>query len=484
MNNYDNTEYRGQYNNREHARQNSGVWFAVGAVVLLIAGFIMGMLFTGMRHPITKAPEFKQLSNAYDRILNDYLDGATPAQLIHGAAQGMAASLEDPYTQYLPGEQGEAYTQSYEGQVYGIGAEIRQEETRFIIQSVIKDTPAERGGLLPGDQVIAVDGVETAGKSLQDLLGLVRGEEGEPVTLRLQRGEGEPLELTLNRAAIPIHTVTSEMLEDGIGHIVISRFAENTGKEFKEELSNLKETGELKALLLDLRSNPGGLLNTTTEIADVLIPKGKKILDVVYKDERRVASLVSRQQEEWKLPVVVLVNEYSASASEVLAAALQESADFQIVGQQTFGKGVVQLFSPYKDGSVLILTEAQWKTPGGVWINKEGVKPDYTVELPAYASLRPLSLGVKLKIGSYGEDVRTLQVMLQELGYGPVGAEGVFQEETKAALLQFQQDEGIGDSGEFDDKTGYRLTELLREKLDRDDTQKLKGIELLKDAVQ
>jgi carboxyl-terminal processing protease len=470
-------------NDAQIRKQPSGVWYAIGAVVLLLAGFVLGMLFGGARYPITKEPEFKQLSNAYNRILNDYLDGATPTQLINGAAQGMAASLEDPYSQYLAGEKGEQYTESYEGQVYGIGAEIRQEENLFIIQSVFKDTPAERGGLLPGDIISGVDSVELQGKSLQDLLGLIRGEEGEAVTLTILRGSGsKPIEMTLKRAAIPIHTVTSEMLENGIGHVTITRFGQNTAVEFKEELAKLKESGELKSLLLDLRSNPGGLLESTQEIASVMIPKGKKILDIVYKEERRTVSLVSNQKEEWKLPVVVLVNEYSASASEVLSSALQESAGFKIVGKQTFGKGVVQQFFSYPDGSVLILTEAQWKTPGGAWINKQGVTPDYKVELPAFATLRPLPLGAKLAIGSYGDDVSALQAMLQALGYEKTGLKGLFDEETKAALKKFQSDEGLDATGEFNDKTGYRLTELLREKLSREDTQLQKGVELLKAA--
>jgi carboxyl-terminal processing protease len=190
-------------NDAQIRKQPSGVWYAIGAVVLLLAGFVLGMLFGGARYPITKEPEFKQLSNAYNRILNDYLDGATPTQLINGAAQGMAASLEDPYSQYLAGEKGEQYTESYEGQVYGIGAEIRQEENLFIIQSVFKDTPAERGGLLPGDIISGVDSVELQGKSLQDLLGLIRGEEGEAVTLTILRGSGsEPIEMTLKFQSI------------------------------------------------------------------------------------------------------------------------------------------------------------------------------------------------------------------------------------------------------------------------------------------
>lgn len=460
--------------------RRSGIGYAIGAVLLLAVGFALGTMFTGTRYPITKEPEFKQFNAAYAKILNDYLEGATPEQLINGAAEGMLASLGDPYSQYLAGDKGEQYVQSYEGQFYGIGAEIRQEEGQFVIQSVIKETPAERGGVLPGDVIIAVDGQEVKGKSFQDLLGIVRGEEDTTITLRLLRaGEKEPLELSLKRAAIPVHTVQSERLEGGIGHITINRFAENTAEEFKSELEKLEQEGALTGLLLDLRSNPGGQLKPTLDIANMLVPEGKKILDVVYKEERKVDSYLSRQEEEWTLPIVVLVNGHSASASEVMAAALKESAGALVVGETTYGKGVVQTYGSFSDGSVMVLTEAQWKTPGGTWINKEGVEPDYPVDMPAFASLRPLPLGAKLAEGGYGDDVKTLQAMLKELGFTANWQEGLFDAETSGELRAFQSREGLEATGGFDDKTGYRLVELLREKLNREDSQLLKGVELL-----
>lgn len=467
-------------NFEEPVKQKSGFIYVIGVVVLLGIGYVLGMLSSGMRYPITKEPAFKQLNTAYTKIMNDYLNGADPKELINGATQGMVASLEDPYSHYFVGEEGEAYTQSYEGQFYGIGAEMRQEEDLYVITSVIKDTPAERGGVLAGDTIIAVDGVEIKGKSFQELLGMVRGEEGTEVTLRLEReGEQEPIEITLKRAAIPVYTVTSERLEDGIGHVTISRFAENTAKEFEAELAKLQEEGPLTGLLLDLRSNPGGLLTSTLDIANILIPKDKKILDVVYKNERQTVSFVSEQKKEWTIPIVVLVNSQSASASEVLAAALKESAGATVIGETTYGKGVVQAFRQYPDGSVLSLTEAQWKTPGGTWINEKGVAPDYEVKLPEYASLRPLATGAEMERGSYGDNVVTLQSMLKALGYGPLEAEGVFDETTEQTLQQFQQSEGLEATGKFDDKTGYRLLELLREKLNQEDTQLQRGMELL-----
>ncbi|REK75705.1 S41 family peptidase [Paenibacillus paeoniae] len=466
-------------------KKKSGLIYVIGVFALLIIGYIMGTMSTTMRYPILKESTFKQFNASYTKILNDYLEGAKPEDLINGAARGMLASLEDPYSQYLVGEQGKAYTQSYEGEFYGIGANMRKEEELFVITSVIKDTPAERGGLLAGDVILAVDDKDINGMSFQDLLGAVRGDEGSSVTLKLQRaGEKEPLEITLKRAPIPVHTVSAERLENGMGHITISRFAENTAKEFKAELAKLKEEGPLKGLLLDMRSNPGGLLTSTIEIASVLIPKDKKILDVVYKNERQTVSFLSHQEEEWNVPTVVLVNSQSASASEVMASALKESAGAQVVGETTYGKGVVQGFREFPDGSVLSLTEAQWKTPGGAWINKQGVAPDYEVSLPEYANVRPLATGSKMKRGSYGDNVITLQIMLRELGYGPIGKEGVFDEATETALKSFQSNEKLEPTGVFNDKTGYRLVELLREKLDEEDTQLDKGIEVLSKLVK
>lgn len=463
------------------AKQRVLAFCAFGAVLFAIIGFAIGVLWTGNRYPVIREKEFKQFAASYDRVMSDYLNGAEPMQLLNGAAEGMVASLEDPYSSYMAGEKGDQYVQSYEGEFYGIGAEIRKEEGQFVISGLTKGAPAERGGLLPGDTITEVDGKPVKDLEQSELLGLVRGEEGTSVKLRLVRGsDSKPIEVTLKREAIPVHTVSSEMLEDGIALITISRFAVKTAEEFTAELDKLQKEGPLKGLLLDLRSNPGGQLKPTIDIANILIPDGKVILNVVYKNERQIITYKSRQEKEWTIPVAVLVNGQSASASEVLTAALKESAGATVIGEQTYGKGVVQAYKQFPDGSVLTLTEAQWKTPGGTWINEKGVAPDYVVGLPAYVGLRPLAIGTEMKIGSFGDNVQTLQLMLKEVGYASAGREGYYDEQTAAVLTKFQQDEGLAATGEFNDKTGYKLLERLREKLDREDTQLLKGIELLK----
>lgn len=453
----------------------------LGAVLFTAVGFALGLLWMGNRYPMLKEPAFKQFTVSYNKIINDYLNGAEPKKLINGAVEGMVASLEDPYSRYLAEEKGNAYTESYEGQIYGIGAEIREEEGQFVISGLTKGAPAERGGLLPGDTIISVDDQKLSGKTFEELLGVIRGEEGTSVSLKVQRpNQAEHIALTLKREAIPIHTVTSELLEGGIGHVTISRFADKTADEFEAALTELQAKQPLKGLLLDMRSNPGGLLQPTIKIASTLIPKDKVILNVVYKNERQTITYKSKQEKEWTVPIAVLVNGQSASASEVLTAALKESAGATVIGEKTYGKGVVQAFNQFKDGSVLSLTEAQWKTPGGTWINKTGVSPDFAVKLPAYTQLRPLAIGTDMKVGSYGEDVKTLQQMLKVLGYTPTGQEGLFDKQTAEAMRKFQTDEKLEATGSFNDKTGYKLLERLREKLGREDSQLLKGLDVLK----
>ncbi|MFF2481847.1 S41 family peptidase [Paenibacillus sp. NPDC058071] len=462
------------------AKQRALALAALGGVLLLAAGFGLGLLWMGNKYPMLREPSFRNFTVSYETILDDYLNETKPEDLINGAATGMVSSLGDPYSKYLVKELGNAYTQGYEGEFSGIGAEVREEDGKFVVSGLTKGAPAERGGIKPEDVIVAINDQPVAGKTFQDLIALLRGDTGTEVKLTLRRGEHtEPVEIKLKRETIALHSVSSEMLEDGVAHLTITRFVQTTADEFKDEIAKLKEQGMTK-LLLDLRSNPGGLLQPTIEIANLLVPDGKVVLQVVYKDEKKIITYKSKQEKPWTVLIAVLVNGQSASAAEVLTAALKESAGAVVIGEKTYGKGVVQAFQQFKDGSVLSLTEAQWKTPGGTWIHKAGVTPDEIVAMPAFASLRPLPLGSELKNGSYGEDVKTLQAMLRELGYSPTGREGLFETETEQALSQFQRDEGLPVTGRFNDRTAYRILEQLSEKLKREDAQLQKGLELLK----
>ncbi|AJY77451.1 peptidase S41 [Paenibacillus beijingensis] len=452
----------------------------LAAFIFLLVGFMIGRLSMTLQYPILSEKAFGNLSKSYQEIKNDYLFGVKPGQLINGAVKGMVASLEDPYSVYLPGEQGEDYMKSYQPEFVGIGVEVRIEDGNYIIDSVIKGTPAEKNGLMAGDLLAKVDGTAVSGKSMAELVGLLRGKEGTKVKVTLLRpGTGKQIVTELTRAQIPVTTVSSEMKNDGIGKITISRFAQSTADEFNKAFDSLQKKG-MKSLLLDMRSNPGGLLVPTIEIANRLVPKGKLVLEVDHKDKKKVQTYRSKQQKPIQLPIVVLVDGQTASAAEVLTAALKESAGATVVGTTTFGKGIVQTFGQFRDRSVLKLTEAQWKTPNGEWIHKRGVDPDEKVEPPSYASLPAIPTGIHLKRNDYGDNVKTLQSMLVALGYKTGDSPGIFNESTVTALQHFQQAEGLTVDGELTDKTAYRLMERLRSKLAEEDPQQAAGLKLLR----
>ncbi|SFI99964.1 carboxyl-terminal processing protease [Paenibacillus sp. UNC496MF] len=466
----------------ENAAKQRRVTLVVIMAILLLGGFFVGRLSMLAQYPIIKDQAFGNLSYAYKEIMNDYLDGAKSKALVDGAAEGMVGSLQDPYSVYLSEDKGEAYMQSYEDHFVGIGVEIRQEDGAFIIDDIIKGAPSEKSGLEKEDAIETVDGKSVKGLTFDDLKSKLQGKSGSTVKLEVQRpGRSGMVTVSVKRGDVPVLTVSSEMKADGVGEITISRFAEKTAQEFDAAVQSLQKQG-MKALLLDLRGNPGGLLNPTIEIANRFVPKGKTIVQVVYKDEKRVLTHTSSQKEPWTLPIAILVDGHTASSAEVLTAALKDMAGAQVVGEKTFGKGIVQNFNQLKDGSVLKLTEAQWRTPNGQWIHKKGIEPNVAVAPPAYALLPRLDAGLKLKAGDYGDKVVTVQKMLQAIGYDTGTGSGIYDEATEAAVRAFQQKESLPATGETNDRTAYRILDRLTAKFQTEDPQRNKAIELLKAA--
>ena len=450
--------------------------------ILVVAGFAGGRLSMLLQYPIIKDKAFGNLAYAYNEIMDDYLDGAKSKALVDGAAEGMVGSLQDPYSVYLSEDKGEAYMQSYEDHFVGIGVEIRQEDGAFIIDSIIKGAPSEKSGLKKEDVIANIDGAAVKGLTFDELKSKLQGKAGSTVKLQVQRqGQTGLQAVSVVRGDVPVLTVSSEMKANGIGEITISRFAEKTAQEFDTAIASLQKQG-MKALLLDLRGNPGGLLDPTIQIANRFVPKGKTIVQVVYKDEKRVLTHKSNQKEPWTLPIAILVDAHTASSAEVLTAALKDTAGAQVVGEKTFGKGIVQNFNQLKDGSVLKLTEAQWRSPDGQWIHKKGIEPNVTVAAPDYALLPRLDAGLKLTIGNYGDTVVTVQKMLQAIGYDTGTGSGVYDEATAAAVRAFQQHESLPVDGDMNDKTAYRILARLSDKFQKEDPQRNKAMDLLRAA--
>ena len=308
---------------------------------------------------------------------------------------------------------------------------------------------------------------------------LIRGEKGTKVELTVQRpGTKEPMKVPIIRDTIPVQTVYGEMLEDKLAKVSITSFSENTSKELTETLNDLKSQG-MKGLILDLRQNPGGLLKQAVQISSLFVPEGK----VLFKVEDRngnTEEYKSNNNEKSNVPLVVLIDKGSASASEILAAAVKESADVPLVGEKSYGKGTVQTAQDLQDGSNLKYTTAKWLTPNGNWIHQKGIEPDYSVALPAYASLPFIDPEKELALSMSSAEVNSAEQMLKVLGYDPGKVDNLFDEQMKKAVIKFQKDNKLEGNGILKGESTMKLMENVRDTLVKNDPQLQKGIEVLK----
>jgi carboxyl-terminal processing protease len=260
-----------------------------------------------------------------------------------------------------------------------------------------------------------------------------------------------------------VETVYATLRPDGVGVIEIRQFSLNTAKRFKEELEKLEESG-MKGLVLDVRNNPGGVLPIVVEMSQLLMKEGTTVVQVEDRDGNRDKTL-AKGGEAKAYPIAVLTNKGSASASEILAGALQESAGAKVIGEQSFGKGTVQV-SYHKalgDGSLVKMTIAKWLTPNGNWIHEKGIKPDLEVNPPDLYTVARISLKETLKLDTLSEAVRSAQIMLHGLGYEPSREDGYYGKETAGAVRQFQNDQGLPTTGEIDTKTVQKLEHAVIE---------------------
>lgn len=320
---------------------------------------------------------------AIESVLNTYYVGdIDQSKLQEGIYKGFVAGVGDAYTNYYTVDEYTSFKEKSSGTYAGIGIQMTIDKTdnTIIVTNVFEGSPAETAGVKKEDKIIKAAGKTVTGDDFETVPKLVKGEPGTEVTLIIYRpSEEQTFEYTLVRENISYPTVSSRMLPDDLGYIQITQFEEVTYDQFKEALVEIENLGA-KGLILDLRNNPGGLLNITEKIADELVPEG---IVVSTKDKDGKGSEYYADTEYSKLPIVILVNSNSASASEVLAGALKDYNRAKLVGETTFGKGVVQSIVPLRDGSALKLTTAQYFTPSGVCIQGIGIDPDYEVRLSA-----------------------------------------------------------------------------------------------------
>ena len=431
---------------------------------------------------VLKKNEMFQIEKVFYFLKQNYLDkNVTSEQLIQGALKGMAESVGDPYTTYLVNDETAQLDETVNGAFGGIGAELKSDQSRVVISTTMEGSPSQQVGLQADDVITKVDGEDMTGKTISEVVKKVRGEVGTDVVLTIERA-GTSLEVKLTRASIAINTVKAELDKEdaSIGHVRITSFAKNTADELEKAVKDLTEKGA-KSFVFDLRYNPGGLLDQAYKVANMFLKDGEPIVQVEDRFGEKTIYKASSSIGEFKItqPYVLLVNEGSASASEILAAAVKERAGAQIVGTKTYGKGTVQSVVDITDNSELKYTNAKWLTPEGNWIHKEGVTPTKEVNLPDYAFLKIIDARETLKVGSVSQNVLSVETILKGLGYS-VTVDGYFDEATKDAVKAYQQKEGLTVTGEVNEETAQKLMNSVRALIQQNDTQYQAAKELLK----
>lgn len=422
--------------------------------------------------------DFQKLYEAYDHLNKEYFTDVESDQLINGAIDGMLNALDDPYTDYLSIEEASTFNSTISSSFEGIGAEVSSVDGNITIVSPINGSPAQKAGIKANDIILTVDGTSVTGMSVSEAVTLIRGPKETEVILTIKRpGLEETLTIPIIRDTIPIETVYGEILPDtdGIAKVQVTSFSTNTVKELKEKLTELEEEG-MKSVILDLRHNPGGLLDQALEMASLFMDNEKTVLFVENRDGTKYNYVSSGEKKEIEL--VVLIDEGSASASEIVAAALSESANVPLVGKTTFGKGTVQRAYEFQDGSTMKFTIQKWLTPDGNWIHGEGIQPDYEVSLPDYASLTVISADATYKLEQYDPQIKVAQNMFNALGY-TVRQDGYFDSKMEAVVKQFQADHNIPVDGILTGKTSTTLMDNLRQLISDNDTQVQKAVEIL-----
>lgn len=431
----------------------------------------------------------EKLKQTYELIKANYIHKVDDQKLIDGAIEGMVNALDDPYSAYMSPEQANQFKADLKSSFSGIGAEVTLKNGRVTVVSPIKGSPAEKAGIRPEDQILKVNGINLEGMDINEAVSKIRGPKGSKARLEISRaGVQEVLHITVVRDEISVETVQAEMVEDGIGRITISQFSEGTAKDFSKKLADLEKQG-MKGLVIDVRGNPGGILPIVLEICDELLP-GKKTVLMTEDNEGNRTKYTSKAGNAKPYPITVLIDKGSASASEILAAALKEAGGYKLVGETSYGKGTVQSTEEFSDGSNIKLTMAKWLTPKGKWVDQrggtKGIKPDVEVPYPDFVHAVPPQPKKTLKRDDNSSDVKNLQMVLDALGYNPGRTDGYFDERTEEALKSFQKAKNLEQTGQLDEKTVVRLQEafLTMYRDPKNDMQLQVAIQLLKKQMK
>ncbi|MFC6348112.1 S41 family peptidase [Vagococcus carniphilus] len=418
----------------------------------------------------------------YQLIDSQYIEKVDHKKLVNGALQGMTDAIGDPHSTFLPEEDAKEFDDSVSGSFEGIGATMTIEnDYPKIAEPPIEGSPAAKAKLKQDDVIIKVNGKDVKGEGLQKVVSKVRGKKGTSVKLDILRGD-ETFVVDIVRDKIPVESVVANIdkTDKSVGYIKIKSFNETTSDEFNEAVTKMRKEGATK-FIFDVRGNPGGVLQNVEKMASRFLKDGKVIVkfeDRAKSSYEEVAGKKLDNGEKITEPSVLLMDENSASASEILAAALKANG-YDVIGVKSFGKGTVQTLIPIEGNGKLKLTFSKWLTPEGKWIHEKGVTPTIKVDYPKYLKNRIIDQSLHYKEGVISSNVVTLNTYLKELGYKIDEASDLYSEETVEAVKSFQKDQGLKETGEADKETIQTLEEAIMKHWKANDIQYNKALEVV-----
>jgi len=382
-------------------KSSNALLLALGIAIGLSLGLAHGVLADKPAALGADLPwaDARMLAAVLERVKHDYVNPVDDHQLLQAAIRGMVASL-DPYSAYLDGDEYDEVKISSSGRYFGVGIELSIEDEQVVVIAPFDGSPAAQAGIRSGDIIVTIDGIPVNTNTLADTIGRMRGAEGTPVKIGIMReGNPEPMVFTLKRSRVDLHSVRGEMLEPGFAYLRISQFSETTGDDLNTTLKDLRKHNgaPLKGLVLDLRDNPGGVLEAAVAVADAFLDSGVIVTAKGRTPDSKFEMDATPGDVLNGAPIVVLVNGGSASAAEIVAGALKDQHRAKLMGRTTFGKGSVQTIIPLSDDRAVKLTTSLYYTPSGVSINHRGIAPDIELERDSKPPATPAPEGAPLQ---------------------------------------------------------------------------------------
>ncbi|MGW9857067.1 carboxyl-terminal processing protease [Staphylococcus hominis] len=451
--------------------------------VIIVTTTIAVFATIGITHKLSgltkeERQEMNKIEFAYKTLNTDYYKKQNSSKLSEAAIDGMVKELKDPYSEYMTKSETKSFNEDVSGDFVGIGAEMQKKNKDIMITSPMKDSPAEKAGLQPKDVVTKVNGKSVVGKPLNQVVKMVRGKEDTNVKLTVKRGSEEK-DINIKRGKIHVKSVEYKK-KGNIGVFTITKFQQNTASELKSTIIKAHDNG-VRNIILDLRNNPGGLLDEAVKMTNIFIDKGQTVVQLKKGNDKETITTSNDALKDVKdMKVSILVNDGSASASEVFTGAMKDHHKAKVYGSKTFGKGIVQTTRELKDGSLLKYTQMKWLTPDGHYINGKGIEPDVKIDSPKYQSLSVIPSEKTYSIGDNNKNVKSIKIGLNALGYYNRDESNQFDNQLANAIKTFQSDNQLSETGKFDNKTNEKFTQLLVEKSNKEDTVLDKLLKLIK----